>query len=135
MPETETPQLPSQPPEHLPRQRVTFFWVPPVASAPLIVVSFSLADRIAALAARWRQETGHLSSIEQKAMHPAYQEIIATGIRGVPYVLRELKERGGHWFWALHHMTGINLGSQGQGVEELRNLWLAWGRGQGYLGL
>ncbi len=95
----------------------------------------SLGERIASLAEKWRKETGHLSSIERKALHPAYQEIIATGARGVPYVLREMKQRAGHWFWALHYMTGVDLGSEGQTVQELRDAWLAWGRKQGYAGL
>lgn len=94
-----------------------------------------LGERIVRLAAQWRKETGHLSSIERKAIHPAYQTIIATGRRGVPYVLRELKQRGGQWFWALHFMSGgVDFGEV-SGMDELRNRWLAWGRMQGYSGL
>src|SRR5580692_8176691 len=55
----------------------------------------SFAHRITDLIDQWRRETGHLSSIDRKATHPAYQAIIATGNRGVPYVLRELKSNGG----------------------------------------
>lgn len=91
-------------------------------------------ETITALAAQWRKETGHLSSIERKAMHPAYQSIIATGKRGVPYILRELKERGGHWFWALHYMTGVDIGEI-TGVEQMRTAWLSWGKKQGYVDL
>lgn len=106
--------------------------IPPVDLANPI--DESLADRIARLASQWRKETGHLSSIERKVINPAYQAIIATGRRGVPYVLREMKERGGHWFWALHFMTGVDFGDV-QSVEDLRNMWLMWGREQGYAGL
>jgi len=95
----------------------------------------SFGEKIIALAEKWRNETGHLSSIERKALHPAYQAIIATGKRGVPYVLRELKNRGGHWFWALHYMTGIDLSAPEQTINDLRNAWLAWGKKQGYAGL
>jgi hypothetical protein len=87
------------------------------------------------LSHEWRTETGHLSSIERKAMHPAYQAIIGMGRSGVPYVLRELKNRGGHWFWALHFMTGIDLSKPNQTKEELAKEWIEWGRGQGYDGL
>jgi hypothetical protein len=107
--------------------------LPPVGLAT--PVDQSLADRIARLAAQWRRETGHLSSIERKVIHPAYQSILATGKRGLPYVLRELKERSGHWFWALHFMSGgVDFGDV-RGIEELRNKWLAWGIKEGYAGL
>ena len=92
------------------------------------------AEKITGLAEQWRKETGHLSSIERKALHPAYQAIIASGKRGVPYVLRELRERGGHWFWALHYMTGVDLSVQGQSVDDLKRAWLDWGKKQGYVG-
>ena len=98
-------------------------------------IDHSFAVKIAALAELWRKETGHLSSLERKALHPAYQEIIATGNRGIPYVLRELKERGGHWFWALRYMTGIDLSQPDQKVNDLREAWLEWGRKQGFAGL
>lgn len=87
-----------------------------------------------ALAERWRAETGHLSSIERKAMHPSYQRIVALGSAAVPFVLRELAERGGHWFWALHRMTGVDLSQPDDTVRQLRERWLAWGRERGYLG-
>jgi hypothetical protein len=58
---------------------------------------------------------------------------MATGGRGVPYVLREMKEHGGHWFWALHFMSGgVDFGDV-NGIEDLRNMWLTWGREQGTL--
>lgn len=98
-------------------------------------IDTSLEDQISKLSKQWRKETGHLSSIERKALHPAYQAIIATGKRGVPYVLRELKERGGHWFWALHYMTEVDLSSPGQTIDDLRKAWLEWGKKQGYAGL
>jgi hypothetical protein len=104
-------------------------------SSSTILTDETLAVNIARLAAKWRKETGHLSSIERKAIHPAYQAIIATGKRGVPCVLRELKERGGHWFWALHFMSGgVDFGDVSS-VQDLRNMWLNWGKQQGYCGL
>ena len=98
-------------------------------------IDVSIGQRISELADQWRRETGHLSSIERKAMHPAYQEIIAIGSKGVPHVLRELKEHGGHWFWALRYMTGVDLGEDCQSVGELREHWLDWGRKHNYAGL
>jgi hypothetical protein len=95
----------------------------------------SFGDKIVKLVKQWRKATGHISSTESKVLHPAYQAIIATGSRGVPFILREMKERGGHWFWALHYMTGVDLSAPGQTVDDLRNAWLSWGKKQGYAGL
>jgi len=95
----------------------------------------SFEERIKRLVDTWRKETGHLSSIDRKVLHPAYQEIISTGERGLPFILRELKSRGGHWFWALRFMAGVDPGVPNQTVEELRNSWLAWGKKKGYTGL
>jgi hypothetical protein len=92
----------------------------------------SLATKIARLAAQWRRETGHLSSIERKVIHPAYQSIMVTGRPGIPFVLKELKERGGHWFWALHFMSGGVEFENAANVQELREAWLAWGKNEGY---
>lgn len=98
-------------------------------------IDMTLGHRIRELVKEWRKATGHLSSIDRKALHPAYQAIIATGLRGVPFILQELKANGGHWFWALRYMTGKEIGEPGQTLDELREAWLNWGRKQGYAGL
>ncbi len=60
-----------------------------------------LEQRFRTLAAEWDEETGHLSSINQIAMHPAYQQIIGIGPAVVPLLLRDLDRTHAHWFWAL----------------------------------
>jgi len=54
------------------------------------------------LANTWKQETGHLSNMTTRAMHPAYQRIIGMGKEAVPLMLDEFR-RGelDVWFWAL----------------------------------
>jgi len=93
----------------------------------------SLRDKVKALAVAWRRETSHLSSIERKTAHRAYQEIIALGKPAVPFVLEEMKAHGGHWFWALHFMTGANPIEEGDNVETARSKWLRWGIANGFL--
>jgi len=93
----------------------------------------SLQDVVESLAKEWREETGHLSSIERKAMHPAYQRIIALGRPAVPFVLKELDKHGGHWFWALGFMTGENPLKNGDTVEQAAAGWIGWGKRNGYL--
>jgi hypothetical protein len=43
------------------------------------------------LAEEWRAETGMLSLVTQKSMHPAYQKIISMGRPVVPLILRDLE--------------------------------------------
>jgi hypothetical protein len=95
--------------------------------------SQDLPNEFRSCAEQWRNETGHLSSIERKALHPAYQRIIAMGRPAIPYVLREMQERGGHWFWALRFMGGESPVPEGATVPQAREAWLAWGRKHNYL--
>src|ERR1700687_2113157 len=59
-------------------------------------------DRFHTLAERWKKDTAHHSNIAQKALHPAYQEIIGMGEGAVSLLLAELKRDPDDWFWALH---------------------------------
>ncbi len=91
--------------------------------------------RFEALSSRWHNETALLSSITEKAMHPAYQAIIGIGREAVPYILRELRKQPGHWFWALSAITGenpIRPDQQGK-MREMAAAWVQWGENHGYL--
>ena len=94
-----------------------------------------LETRFRALADQWRRETGGLSSISQMAAHPAHQEIIEMGPAAIPLLLRELQERGGHWFMALRALSGENpVPREFAGrIPKMRELWLEWGREKGYI--
>lgn len=87
------------------------------------------------LVEKWRNETALLSITEKKAMHSAYQRIIGMGPAVIPLILRELKERGGHWFWALKAITGEDpvkpedIGN----IRKMAEAWIKWGKEQGYL--
>lgn len=69
------------------------------------------------------------------AMHPAYQQIIGMGPTAIPFILSEMKEKKGHWFWALKSITGddpvapLDRGN----VKKMTAAWLSWGREQGYI--
>ena len=43
-----------------------------------------------ALAEQWRNETGMLSVVQQKVLHPSYQRIIGMGKQALPFILKEL---------------------------------------------
>jgi hypothetical protein len=82
------------------------------------------------LADKWMRETAALSSITEKATHPAYQQIIGMGPRAVPFLLRQLQDRGGHWFWALKAITRqdpVPVEARGL-MRAMAEAWLNWGR-------
>jgi len=85
-----------------------------------------------ALVRRWRNETGHLSSITKKIEHPAYRNIIELGEDVVPLVLRELEARPAYWFHALEEITKHHpdLGSAVPNFANTMAAWLAWGKGE-----
>lgn len=85
------------------------------------------------LAAQWRKETRHLSSVSQMALHPAYQRIIGMGEAAVPLILNDLQQHGGHWQWALHAITGEDPAPPEATFREAVQAWLQWGRQKGYL--
>ena len=83
----------------------------------------------------WRSETGLLSSIEDKVLHPAYQQIIGMGPEAIPLILRELQRSPGHWFWALNAITRDDpIDSKDAGnVRKMTEAWLKWGEERGYV--
>ena len=87
------------------------------------------------LAEKWRRETGMMSSLEDKFLHPAYLRIIGMGKDAIPLILEEMKQRPGHWFCALKAITGENpmrpdhAGNLNQMTED----WLAWGERNGHI--
>lgn len=97
-----------------------------------IVATSVAAQRFRALAARWREECGHLSSVTEMILHPAYQQIIGMGPSVLPHVLDELERRPDHWFWALRAITGedpVRQHNRGR-VREMAKDWLEWAERQ-----
>ena len=84
------------------------------------------------LADQWRTETRFSSNITANLMHPAYQRIMAMGKQVLPLILKELDERGGHWFHALHYLVKENEDpvppEHYAKIKLMREDWLQWGR-------
>lgn len=107
--------------------------------------NFSLAERLALarplqehffeLAKRWRTEVKTISSTTDRVLNSAYQDIIGMGESVLPLIFRELEMNGGHWFWALRHITQENPASpeDAGNVQKLTDAWLRWGREHHYL--
>jgi hypothetical protein len=94
----------------------------------------ALKQRFAALALKWKNETGHLSNITKKCTHPSYQQIIGMGREAVPLILQDLKDSKADWFWALTAITGANpIPEESVGnINQMTEAWLQWGRAEAY---
>lgn len=87
------------------------------------------------LAEKWYSETLYSSGYLDKILHPAYQRIIGLGKSAIPFILNELKDHPGEWFWALRALTGedpTNAAMKGK-KDEIAKAWLNWGKKNGYL--
>ena len=87
------------------------------------------------LAAQWKEETKYVSSISQISMNAAYQQIIGMGPDVIPLIIKELKRKPAHWFWALKAITRFDpVPPQYKGnIEKMTEFWLKWGAEQGYV--
>ena len=94
-----------------------------------------LEQTFQALSRQWQEETAHLSSQTQMAVHPAYQRIIGLGPVALPLIFRELERKPNFWFWALRAITGENpVRPEDVGkVRKMTETWLAFARERGYL--
>ncbi len=94
-----------------------------------------LTQRFHRLVAIVHEECAHLSSVREVVLHPAYQQIIGMGSSALPLILRELKHKPGHWFWALRAITQDDpvLPNHRGVIEEMAQDWLNWARKKGFL--
>jgi hypothetical protein len=94
-----------------------------------------LQSEFVRLAEQWRSETLAMSSLTDMVLHPAYYQIIGLGPVALPWILRELQQRGGHWFLALRAITRENpVSPQDRGkVKKMADAWLKWGETHGLL--
>ena len=97
--------------------------------------SDELRQEFRLLADQWHEETGHLSSPQQIAMHFAYQRIIGKGPQVLPLIFEDLEARGGQWYWALRAITGENPVHEDHAgkVGLMKKDWLTWARNHGFV--
>lgn len=91
--------------------------------------------RFKSLVEEWKKDTRFISSSTQMFSHPAYYQIIGLGLPVLPFLFRELKENGGHWFLALSSITGQNpVKPEDRGrVKRMTEAWLNWGEEHGFI--
>ena len=63
-------------------------------------------ERFDELADRWESETVFFSNSSRAAQHPVHRKIVGMGQPAVPLILARMEASGGHWFQALHEITG-----------------------------
>jgi hypothetical protein len=104
-------------------------------SARTATADHSLEQRFLEHANKWERETGYLSSVTKRVMHPSYQAIIGMGGDVVPFLLRDLQQNRRDWFWALTAITQVNpISPEDAGkVEQMAKAWLNWGKEKGLL--
>jgi hypothetical protein len=105
-----------------------------MAPIPAAAKAESVEQKFQRLAAVWRTETGHVSSISKMFSHPAYQEIIGMGSAVMPCLLRDLHGEPEHWFAALRAITGaqpVSHEDRGQ-IDKMADAWLRWATEHGY---
>ncbi len=99
----------------------------------------AVQERFDVLVEQWRRETGMLSSITEKTIHPAYLQVISIGPVIIPLILKELRTRGGHWYYGLEALANAldkpnpGLGDGTGNIAKLKAAWLEWGKNEGYL--
>lgn len=88
----------------------------------------SISEEFERLKENWEEETAHVASPREKAIHPSYQRIIGMGMAAVPFILSELKRKPDHWFWALKAITGVDpVPAEDMGdMEQMAEDWVDW---------
>lgn len=95
----------------------------------------TLAAQFRELATKWKDDTKLTSSLTEVVLNPSYQRIIGLGPMVIPFVLQDLQDNGGHWFWALEALSGVNpVNEEDAGrVKKMTQVWLEWGRGKDFI--
>jgi len=81
----------------------------------------------------WRQETNILSSIQAKVFNHNYQRIVGMGPVVLPFILEDLRDHGGYWYWALECITRENPAEGAPDLPAAKAAWLEFGRVHGYI--
>jgi len=108
-----------------------------VATPKQLSLEFNLEHLFESLATQWHEDTEHMSNLNKACKHFAYQQIIGMGKVApnliLPLILRELKSRPDHWFWALHEITNQDPAQADDDFDSAVEAWLTWGMRKGYV--
>jgi hypothetical protein len=110
---------------------VTSLTQPVTTPCKLITLERQFSD----LVERWRDETDMLSAPQQIYSNRAFLQILSLGSDVLPFIFRDLQERGGRWFLALSILTGqteLTKACAGD-VPAMKEIWLKYARSHGYI--
>lgn len=84
---------------------------------------------------KWKSEIRFISSGSLIISNSAYKEIIEFGPIAIPWIIREVKKRNDHWFFALEKITGANpIREENVGkIEDMSKDWIEWAEENNYL--
>lgn len=88
------------------------------------------------LTKKWKLETKGTSSSTVKFLNDNHLKIIGMGEKALPFIFKDLKENGGHWFVALDSITQVDsnpVPEEHYGIiSKMRKDWLKWEEDYGY---
>jgi hypothetical protein len=100
----------------------------------------SLRARFNELVSQWHKEIGYKSSLRRIVFSRAYLTIVLMAVDDdrhrrliTRFILEELRDRGGHWFWALYAITRASPARTEDDFQRARDAWIKWGKANGYL--
>jgi hypothetical protein len=89
-------------------------------------------EKFLALADDWLDSQSGKSRIDYS--HPSHLQIVGMGESALPFLMREVQMRSGHWFVALSSIAGaspVPIESRAS-FESASNAWINWGKERGY---
>ena len=89
-----------------------------------------IESRFNILTKYWKRDTLALSSTTDIVNHISYQQVIGMGYEVLPYILKNLKNEGGYWYWALKAITGtdpVKMKDRGN-IKNMKKAWIDWGK-------
>jgi hypothetical protein len=105
----------------------------PTKPTPATAPAESIEEKFERLAALWLAETAYVSSSSDLVAHSAFQEIVGMGPPVIPFLLRALANRTGHWHRALRRIAGadpVPPADRGN-IDKAAEAWLRWGKENG----
>lgn len=87
------------------------------------------------LSKEWKESTNLISDWSRIVYHPSYQKIIGLGPEAIPFILKEMQDNGGQWFWALEALARENpiIDADAGKIKKMTEAWINWGIEKGYI--
>jgi hypothetical protein len=94
------------------------------------VIEVPVEQRFRDLADKWSEETGHVSSLDDRISSPVYREIVKLGWDVVPSLLSDLQRTHRLWLPALAEITGLCPfdRSDAGNLRRMTEAWIRWGK-------